>query len=163
MQRTFGYLLGSILLILLHTSVIKFLSIGGIVPDILVLWVVYLALREGQIAGTVAGFCLGIVIDLVSGPDGMLGLSSLSKTLAGFTAGYFYNENKMFQILGGYQFLVAVGVASLVHNIVYFLIFLQGTTIGWWDAMLLYSMPTTLYTVAVGLVPMFAFARKYLS
>ena len=163
MPHIFVDILLSLLFILLHTTLIKYLAIGTIAPDILLLWIVYLAIREGQIAGTTAGFFIGLVLDLFSGKDGMLGLAALSKTVGGFFAGYFYNENKTFQTLGGYQFILGVVVVSIAHNLVYFLIFLQGSEVTLWDAILLYGMPTTLYTAAMGLLPMFAFARKYLS
>jgi rod shape-determining protein MreD len=156
MQRAIGYILVSLLLLLLSTTLVKFLAISEIVPDILLVWIVYVAIREGQIAGMTAGFLLGLVVDLLSGPDGMTGVSALAKTVAGFLAGYFYNENKTLQTLGGYQFIVAIGVVSLVHNVIYFLIFLQGTDMSWWRMILV-------YTAAIGLLPMFAIARKYLS
>jgi rod shape-determining protein MreD len=163
MKRAVGYILVSLLLLLLSTTLVKFLSIREIVPDILLVWIVYIAIREGQIAGMTAGFLLGLIVDLLSGPDGMTGLSALAKTVAGFLAGYFYNENKTLQTLGGYQFIIALGVVSLVHNVIYFLIFLQGTDMGWWRMVLVYGIPTMLYTAAIGLLPMFAIARKYLS
>lgn len=163
MPHIFVDILLSLLFILLQTTLIKYLAIGTIAPDILLLWIVYLAIREGQMAGTTAGFFIGLVLDLLSGKDGMLGLAALSKTVGGFCAGYFYNENKTFQTLGGYQFILGVVVVSIAHNLVYFLIFLQGSEVTLWDAILLYGMPTTLYTAAMGLLPMFAFARKYLS
>lgn len=161
MRRAVFYVLVSFLFIILHTILTKFLTVGNIVPDIIVVWIVYVAIREGQIAGLAVGFASGLVIDLVSGQDGMLGLAALTKTLAGFVAGYFYNENRTFQILGGYGFIIAIGVASLVHNVVYFLIFLQGTEIGWLSAISFYGVPSTLYTAALGLLPMFVFAHKY--
>jgi rod shape-determining protein MreD len=163
MRRIILYSLGSILIIILHTTLIKFLAVGDIVPDIVVIWIAYIAIRQGQIAGTVAGFALGLTLDLLSGQDGMVGLSALAKTVAGFTAGYFYNENKTLQTLGGYQFLIALGVVSLVHNLIYFIIFLQGSDIGTWGTIAKYGLPTTVYTAAFGLLPMFAFARKYLT
>jgi rod shape-determining protein MreD len=163
MRRTIGYILLSIVLLVFSTTLLKFLAIYNIVPDILLLWIVYLAIKEGQLAGMVTGFLLGLTFDLLSGPDGMLGLSALTKTLAGFLAGYLYNENKTYQTLGGYQFLLAVGLVSLMHHAIYFLIFLQGTDIGWWRSILFYSIPDALYTTAVGLLPMFAIARKHLS
>jgi len=163
MQRTVGYILGSILLLLLSTTLLKFLSISEIAPDVLLIWIVYIAIREGHVAGMTAGFFLGLAVDLLSGPDGMTGLSALTKTIAGFLAGYFYNENKTLQTLGGYQFIVAIAVVSLVHNIIYFVIFLQGTDMSWWRMILAYGLPTTLYTAAVGLLPMFVIARRYLA
>jgi rod shape-determining protein MreD len=163
MRRISTYTLFSLLLVLLSTTLLRFLTIGDIAPDILLIWVVYIAIREGQIAGTVAGFLIGLAADLLSGTDGMIGLAALSKTVGGFLAGYFYNENKTLQTLGGYQFLIAVGVVSLVHNVIYFLIFLQGTELSWWRIIVSHGVPGTVYTVAAALLPMFVIARRHLA
>ena len=163
MKRILFYITFSLVFIILHTTLIKFLSLRDVVPDILIVWIGYIAIREGQIAGTISGFLIGLTIDLLSGQDGMLGLSALAKTVGGFTAGYFYNENKVMQTLGSYVFLIVIGLSALLHNIVYFIIFLQGTTPGVWDVMLRYGIPSTIYVAAISLLPMFAFARKYLS
>jgi rod shape-determining protein MreD len=163
MRRIGTYTLFSLLLVLLSTTLLRFLTIGDIAPDILLVWVVYIAIREGQMAGTVAGFLIGLAVDLLSGTDGMIGLAALSKTVGGFLAGYFYNENKTLQTLGGYQFLIAVGVVSLVHNVIYFLIFLQGTELSWWRIIVSHGVPGMVYTVAAGLLPMFVIARRHLT
>jgi rod shape-determining protein MreD len=163
MSQTFSDILLSLLALLLQTTVARFLSIQGIVPDLVLLWIVYLAIRRGQIRATVAGFILGLTLDLVSGPDGMVGLAALTKTLAGFLAGYFYSENKTMQTLGGYQFLLITALVSLVHNVIYFLLFLQGSGLVWSAMLMGHGIPATIYTVAVALLPMFAFARKVLS
>lgn len=160
MRQSSGYILLSILFVLVQTTIARYLAIENIAPDLLLIWVVYLALREGQSAATAAGFFLGLLFDLISGKDGMLGLAALCKTVAGFAAGYFYNENKISQILGGYQFILVVTVASIVHNVLYFIIFLQGTEVGWLDAVVLYGFPTTVYTAALALLPMFVFSRR---
>jgi rod shape-determining protein MreD len=163
MPRPIADIALSLLILLLQTTVVRFLSIQGIVPDIVLLWIVYLAIRRGQVTATVAGFLLGLTLDLISGPDGMVGLAALTKTLSGFLAGYFYNENKTQQTLGGYQFIMIVVMASLVHNAIYFFLFLQGSGLLWSEMLMRHGVPTTVYTVAVGLLPMFAFARKVLS
>jgi len=163
MQRVLAYIIISLALLVLQTSLVSYLAISNIVPDVMLLWVVYIAIREGQAAGTIAGFGAGLLLDFLSGTNGMLGLSALSKTVAGFAAGYFYNENKTLQTLGSYQFVIAVTVTSLLHNVIYFLIFLQGTDVGWWGAVLRYGIPTTVYTAAFSLLPVFAYARRYLS
>lgn len=162
-RRILFYSIFSLILIVVDSTLVKFLSIAGIVPDILVVWIVYIAIREGQIAGTTAGFFIGLVMNLLGMTESMLGLAALAKTVAGFTAGYFYNENKTYNTLGGYQYIVIVAVASLMHNILYFIIFLQGSELSWMQSVLSYGIPTTAYTAAIALMPMFAFARKYLS
>jgi rod shape-determining protein MreD len=163
MRRILIDVLVCLAVIVAHTTLSKFIAIGGIVPDIPLILVVYLALRRGQIVGTVVGFGMGLALDLLGGTESMLGLSALAKTSAGFIAGYFYNENKMSQILGGYQFVVIVTLASAVHNLLYFLVFLQGSGINWTMTLLRYGLPTTLYTAAVSVIPMFVSARKNLA
>jgi rod shape-determining protein MreD len=152
----------TILFILLQTTIARYLAVAGLSPDIALIWIIYLSLRRGQITGTVAGFFTGLVLDLLSGSDGMLGLAALSKTVGGFTAGYFFNENKTLQTLGSYRFILIILSVSLVHNLIYFIIFLQGSGVHWWQAILLYGVPAALYTAAVGLIPTFVFARRAL-
>jgi len=161
MRRALPTILLSLLMLLIHSTLVPFLAIRDVIPDILLIWIVILAVREGQITATIAGFALGLAQDLVGAGAGMIGLAALSKTVAGFVAGYFYNENKIQQTLGGYTFIVAVGIAALLQNVIYFIVYLQGSSLGLGSIMLEYGIPATLYTAAVGLLPMFAFARRY--
>lgn len=163
MPRIVLEIAGACAALLLQTTLAHFISIAGIVPDLVLLWVVGVAVRRGQIPATVTGFALGLMLDLLGGPDGMLGLSALAKTIGGFVAGYFYNPNKTLQTLGGTQFLLIVFVASAAHNIVYFLVVLQGLGLSWGTMLFRYGLPATAYTIAVALLPMFAYARKALA
>jgi rod shape-determining protein MreD len=154
---------GAVVVLLLQTTVVRFLAIGGAVPDLVLLWIVGIAVRRGQLTATVTGFGLGLAFDLLSGPDGMIGLSALANTVAGFIAGYFYNENKILQTMSGVRFLFITMLASAAHDLLYFLIILQGLGLQWGEMLLLYALPTTAYTVAIALLPMFAYARKVLA
>jgi rod shape-determining protein MreD len=158
MQRYIRYSIVTLLLLILQTTIIPFASIANIVPDILIIWIVYVAIKLGQIPATIIGFMIGIVIDLVSGH--FIGLSALSKTVAGFFAGYFYNENKIDYTIGSYHFLIIVGFSSLFHNIIYFVIFVQGSEIGFWTAVFRFGLFSTIYTIAFALLPVFVFSRK---
>lgn len=151
----------TIAVLLAHTTIIPFVAIGDVVPDLPLLLVITIAILRGQIPGTIGGFLIGLALDLLSGGDGVMGLSALTKTVAGFLAGFFYNENKTFQTLGGSQFLVIVLLAGAAHNILYFVIFLQGSGFSWMWILLRYGLPALLYTAAAGLVPMFWISRKY--
>src|SRR5712671_4365183 len=104
--KNFKYALISLFLIIVQTQATRLLSIDEIAPDILIIWIVYLALRTGQLSGTLWGFAIGLVFDLVTG--NFIGLSAMTKTISGFAAGYFYNENKTQLILRSYQFMVIV-------------------------------------------------------
>ncbi|HLP16774.1 MAG TPA: rod shape-determining protein MreD [Bacteroidota bacterium] len=159
MPHSVRILLITVLLVALQTTLIPFLSVANIIPDILLIWVVYTALQSGQIPATVLGFAAGLFVDLLSGQ--FLGLSALSKTIVGFAAGYFFNDNKVNFTIARYQFLVIVALMSFVHNVIYFAIFVQGTDIGFVTAMLRFGLFATIYTTAVALLPWFVFTRKF--
>ncbi len=161
MRRVLSVVSLSLLLILLHTTLVNTVTLGTAVPDVLLIWIVYLAIQFGQIAATLLGFSIGLLMDLLSGHDGMLGLAALSKSLAGFLAGYFYQENKTEQTLSSARFVVAVGLAALLHNAIYFFIFLRGSDVGWWQAIAWHGVPSTLYTTALSIIPMSVFRRRY--
>lgn len=146
-------------LLLLQTTFIPYLSIGGFLPDIFLIWVVYVAIRRGQMEATVTGFVVGLLQDALSMQ--FFGLSALTKTIAGFVAGYFFNENSTEQTLGSYRFLTILLLSSFVHNIIYYGVFLQGIQDSVFATMIEFSFFTSLYTVVLGVFPMFTFVRKY--
>ena len=160
-SRTLKYVLLSGVFVILQTKLMRLLSLEGITPDILTIWIVYIALKEGQLSATTWGFCIGLFFDFATG--NFIGLSALTKTICGFTAGYFYNENKTILTLSSYRFLIVVLVVSLIHNTTYFIIYTRGTDIGIVQALLQFGLATTFYTTTWSLLPMFAFARKYLT
>lgn len=158
MQKHLRLVLISLALITLQTTVITFMSVLHIVPDVMLIWIVYIAVTQGQIPATLYGFCIGLALDLISGQ--FLGLTAFTKTLAGFLAGYFYNENKIEFTLSNYRFLVIVGSTALVHNVVYFVLFTRGSDVGLFTAIVQFGVFSMLYTTALSAIPMFAAMRK---
>ncbi len=67
--------------------------------------------------GTVSGFVIGFFFDIFTG--GMLGAAMFSKTLAGFTAGYFFNENKVQYNLNSYLFVLIVLFCGALDSMFY--------------------------------------------
>lgn len=149
----------TLLIVVAQTQVMRFLSLEGITPDILMIWVVYIALTGGQMQGMIWGFCVGVLFDLVTG--NFIGLSALTKTICGFLAGYFFNENKTALTLKSHRFVIIVLGVSIVHNAMYFVILTQGTDIGFLRAIFQFGLATALYTSVLTLLPMFRFGRKY--
>jgi rod shape-determining protein MreD len=151
------YALITVVLVVLQSTFVRYIAIENITPDILVVWIVFLALRYGQIHATVAGFLLGLTMDIVSG--GFLGLSGLSKTVCGFVAGYFYDETRTAEILATYRFALMVFLISLVHNFIYFAILVQGSELPFWRTLLSFGLTTSIYTSAFSLLPIFRYSR----
>ena len=158
MWKHIKYFFVSFIFILLQAEVIPLISLREITPDILTIWVVYIALKNGQVQATIWGFCIGLMYDFTIG--NFIGLSALSKTVVGFAAGYFYAENKALSILGSYRFVIIVLIVSFIHNAVYFSIFTFGSDISVINAIIQLGLATTLYTAAITFLPMFVFYRK---
>lgn len=158
MPKHLRLVLISLGLIALQTTIVSFMSVLNIIPDLMLIWIVYIAVTQGQIPATVYGFGIGLVIDLLSGQ--FLGLLALSKTIAGFLSGYFYHENKIDITLSNYRFLIIVGIITLVHNIVYFVIFTRGSDVGLFTAIFRFGIFSMLYTTALSSIPMFIAMRK---
>ncbi len=158
MQLYLRYGAVTLALVVVQTVIVPFISVANTVPDVLLVWIVYVAVRQGQIAGTVTGFAAGLILDLLGGQ--FLGLGALSKTIAGFLAGYFYNENKIEQILGNTQFLIIAALASFVHNAVYYIIFVQGSSVSIFTAVFQFGLLSTVYTVVAALFPVLIYSRK---
>lgn len=146
-------------LLLLQTTFIPYLSIAGYLPDIFLPWLIFVALRRGQIESTVSGFAVGLLQDIVA--TQFLGLAAFSKTLTGFIAGYFFHENQVGQNLGTYRYVLLVVLGSVIHNLVYFLIFFQGTEGSVVLSTIQASAATTLYTGVISVLPMFRFSQRY--
>lgn len=104
-------------LLFIQTTIIPLLAIKGIVPDLLIILLVFYTVNNGQIFGTVLGFVYGFLFDLITGS--LLGSAMIAKTLAGFIAGYFASETKRANYLQPFNFALIVLLAAVVDSIVY--------------------------------------------
>ena len=146
-------------LLLFQTTFLPFAALGGYVPDFFILYLVTIALRRGQIEATISGFIIGLLQDIIT--TQFFGLAALSMTVAGFVVGYFFNENTAEQTLGSYRYVLLVALCSVVHNLLYFMIFFQGNRGSVFISTIEYTMGMTLYTCIISVLPMFFYTRKY--
>ena len=149
----------AIVILLIQSTFMPYVALGGILPDLFIIWLVYLALRRGQVEAMVAGFGAGLLQDIVA--TKFIGLAALTKSVSSFAAGYFFNENTAEQTLGSYRYVFIVALSSLLHNLLYFGIFLQGSEGSFLKSLIVLSFSTTLYTTVISIVPMFAFSQKF--
>ena len=75
-----------LLAFVLQTTWIDFLEVYSLKPDLVLLVLVYIALREGPLVAICMGFGVGFIQDVYHPAD--LGLNALSKSLIGFVVGY---------------------------------------------------------------------------
>ncbi len=77
---------------LLQSNILRGIAIAGVVPDIALIVVVFLANKKGSFAGELGGFAAGITQDFLSLSP--LGFHAFSKTIIGYVAGK--TQEKMF-------------------------------------------------------------------
>ena len=91
------------------------LRLWDVWPDVVLLYVAYLALRRGRVTGAVAGFSAGLAMDLLVMPA-TLGINTVLKTLMGFVVGLFRSEQGDYLRLTPLQAFVGALVVAIVHN-----------------------------------------------
>ncbi|MBZ0198349.1 MAG: rod shape-determining protein MreD [Ignavibacteriaceae bacterium] len=104
-------------LLIVQTTIVPLIAINGAVPDLIIILLVTFALRNGQMYGTVLGFVYGFLFDVITGS--FFGSTMLSKTLEGFIAGYFYNENRLDHNFKSYIFPFIVLLCASVDAVMY--------------------------------------------
>jgi rod shape-determining protein MreD len=103
--------------VIIQLVVVPLIAVENIVPDVVTIVLVYFVLNIGQFYGTLLGFTFGFLFDIISG--GVFGSAMLSKTMAGFLAGYFYNENKIEYNTQTYLFVFIIFLISSLESIIY--------------------------------------------
>ena len=139
------YAIIGLMLALAHVIALNLISVSGITPDLLTILVVWIALREGQFTGIIAGFMCGFLFDIVS--YDVIGTNALAKTFAELTLGSLY-------------FILAILASSFVHNLIYFFFYIRPTEMTFWSFFFRYGIASTLYTTVAALFPMLVKSRN---
>lgn len=103
--------------VLIQLTVIPFVAIQEVVPNLILIAVVYFSISNGQIFGTITGASYGLLFDLISG--NLVGSHMLSKTIAGFVAGYFSGETRREKYLYTYSFTLVVLLSALADAMIF--------------------------------------------
>lgn len=137
-------------LILIQKTLIWLISLSAynITPDLVLIALVYIAVSEGKIFGSVTGFLAGFTIDLVSGS--FLGLTALAYSVTGFAAGGFRTDGDKY--LTKLNFLIVIFLSSMISNFIYYLIYFQGLSLNFIEIFSKYILTTSTYTTLVSVI-----------
>jgi rod shape-determining protein MreD len=120
MRRTL--LLAGVIVVslVLESTVLAHLRVGGVHPDVLVIVVVAVAMTDGPVTGATFGFAAGLVSDLLSANP--VGVSALVYTVIGFGVGvgrvYVTSSSTLVHLLlAGAASFVSVWLAGLVLRV----------------------------------------------
>lgn len=151
-RRYITYAILSIVLIITNLTVLDFVAIGNITPDLLLILCVWIAIQEGQFLGVFAAFLIGLSLDIVS--IDVIGTNALTKILVAFVAGFFCKEGEAFKTIGSYKFLLIVFGTAVLHNLLYNFFYLKVSDASFGTFFLKYGIATALYTTVLAIFPM---------
>jgi rod shape-determining protein MreD len=98
----------------LQTTLAGLVIRGTAAIDLVLIVVVYIALKAGPVPGLVAGTVAGLIQDALSNP--ILGIGGLAKTIVGFLAGVLATQ---FILTGPLPRLVMLVMATVVHAAIF--------------------------------------------
>ena len=78
-----------LVVVLFETALLSNIVFLPVVPDLLLLVVLYISVFNGSLVGETTGFVSGLLLDFITAAP--LGLNCLLRTLMGFLAGFFHN------------------------------------------------------------------------
>jgi len=136
--------------VLVQLTVIPFISIQGVVPNLVLIAVVYFSISNGQIFGTVTGASYGLLYDLISG--NLVGSNMLSKTVAGFIAGYFSGETRREKYLYTYSFTLVVLISALIDSMIFSFFSVIDFNTNFLQALLNHALLPSIYTSVVSIL-----------
>ncbi len=142
-MKKYGLILITTLLMQIFLS--NLFSIGGVRPDLLMIFVLYFAVNYGSFKGVLAGFGIGIITSIFDGGL-IIGLLPLIYSIVGYTGGFLKTQHyKMFPVLFNLSyFFIIFGSFFIYTYFNYDYLFYNNFKI-----FLLTWIKTTLYTISI--------------
>lgn len=134
-------------IIVLQLTLIPYLALASITPELPILFVIYLGARRGPYYGVIAGFVIGLILDGLS--TGFLGLSSMTYSLVGFLAGKVFFWDVALP-LGRWALASVVGV--LFWSTIFTYVYTLGDAPPFVVMLLRQALPKAGYTWLVGML-----------
>ncbi len=156
-KKLLGYAALGIASILLQKFLDNFAAINLVSPQLVILFVVYVALREGQLFGICNGFIAGFFHDLLV--THFLGLTSFIAVIAAFVAGFFYKESDVELAAKTFNF-TWISVVSLFISELAALPIVASGELNYLYIFLKFTIGTTVYTSVFAMIIVFINGRR---
>ncbi len=136
------YIIIYFLLLFAEKNLLHLISIRYITPDLILIFIIILSLRENRFEMIVFAFFAGLIQD--SFTTGFFGLSALTKAIVAFLGIYFQQPKKKYNLS---FYILTFTVLVSIHEIIYQFIYNLGSHLGFFHLMFYYMIPRTLYTI----------------
>jgi rod shape-determining protein MreD len=133
-------------LLIVQSVFVPCITVRGIAPDLMLIFLVYWAHRHNRLQAVLIGFVAGLIQDLAG--QEMAGLYALSKSVACYVAGSLtlnrYQSNPVF-------LAVVLLITTLSHHLIYTAVQSMHLSSDFFTSLLRYAVPSVFYTVLIGL------------
>ncbi|MDD7267641.1 MAG: rod shape-determining protein MreD [Lachnospiraceae bacterium] len=148
-----------ILSFLLQSSVLPYLAVGGITPNLLLVLTASFGLIRGKKTGLLVGFFSGVLVDIFFGP--FYGFNALMLLITGYLCGHFhyifYEEDIKLP-------MITIVAADFLYGVVQYMIafFLRGR-FDIWHFLWRIIIPEVIYTLLLTIIfyPFFLSISRY--
>lgn len=136
------YIIIFIILLFIEKNLLQLISINEITPDLILIFVVIISLREKRITSTFIGFVSGLIQDVFT--TSFFGLSALTKLIIGFWGNFFQQPKKKYNLL---FYMTTFFVLVFAHELIYQIVFRLGSNIKFFRLFFYHAVPRMLYTL----------------
>jgi rod shape-determining protein MreD len=130
----------------LQATVVQFIGIAGIRPDLPLIATVLLALTRGSAVGTSGGFLIGLGQDITN--PAFLGLNALTKSVLGYSLGTL---RERFDAAAAASYAAILFVGTIAHDLLYLTVYTRLVLPEMMLALVTRTLPTAVYTAGVGI------------
>jgi len=151
MRSSLSILIGLVVTVTAQWLFFGRIGLWGATPDVVLLYVMLIAVRHGQIEGALAGFLAGFALDAIYG---LWGINMFIKTLVGFLVGFLNAISSQVFERSVPRVVELTLIVSLTHNslLTLFALLHEATDSGYliWAV----CLGSTLYTVFIAFLVM---------
>jgi rod shape-determining protein MreD len=147
-----------LMLAIVQITVVPLISLGGVVPSVLLIGTVFLSLREGQMTGMLVSFPAGVLVDAYF--SGLVGITSLGLTIAAFAVGYFHDEEKAHLLIRSPRAVAIIFFGATLFHLAYVFAYFQSLDIRMLSLLGLHVLGASVYTTVLSTVPVLIIARR---
>ncbi len=152
------YAIFAIFLALLQITIIPLIELFESLPNLLLLFSIWIVLREGKLVGFVSAFLLGILYDIFTLQ--VIGISSFSFLISALIASLFYRKDKEILVLTNNSFLFIVFISAISANLIQNIFYLRLSQIDFWISFIYKWLGSTIYTTILSLIPYYLLKRN---
>lgn len=153
--NTIKYIIILLMVLFIEADINFLFAIKDITPDLVLVLVVIICLKEERIPALLIGFAAGLLQDAFS--THFFGLYALSKTCTVFIGSQFRQSKKEYNLVYyASTFLLLV----FIHEIISQFIFSFGADIGFFNLIFFYIFPRAIYTLIFAILVYLIFHKK---